>query len=229
VAGYARSPAGAAGPAGRQLVDAPAWCRVRLISFPRPRQPDIERQPPPRPGPPRTLRLLGRTGGGRTSAGGWVRRRGARDRACRPSRSATTRSSWSARAGGVCWPSGPPLDLSARSPKHPLVGSGQGAPRCTAGSRATWKGVRPVGPVTATRRRRQTSAPSSSFAAAGGRAGRRNAPRRLNPGDPLEMCALLDPWARRPLHLCWGRPWVAVRRRPSRKLARHVRQAARSG
>jgi DNA-binding transcriptional LysR family regulator len=53
-------------------------------------------------------------------------------------------------------------------------------------------------------------------------------PRRaLNPGDPLEVCALLDPWARRPLHLCWGAGGRGTSA-AAQELARHVRQAARS-
>ncbi|HWN31534.1 MAG TPA: LysR family transcriptional regulator [Pseudonocardia sp.] len=51
-------------------------------------------------------------------------------------------------------------------------------------------------------------------------------PRRaLDPGEPLEVCELLDPWARRPLLLCRG---VGGGGSPEavEELARHLRQAA---
>jgi DNA-binding transcriptional LysR family regulator len=54
-------------------------------------------------------------------------------------------------------------------------------------------------------------------------------PRRaLNPGDPVDVCELLDPWARRPLMLCWGAGGGGA---PAavEELAEHLRRAAGPG
>ncbi|HVH21452.1 MAG TPA: LysR family transcriptional regulator [Pseudonocardia sp.] len=104
--------------------------------------------------------------------------------------------------------------------EHPLVGLGAGSPL----QRAIDVHVGPRAPVARFRTRAGNLHTLIALAAAG--VGLAVVPlAAVDTGEPLDVCELQDPWARRRLMLCWG----ATAQRtdgPAATFARHLRQAA---